>query len=71
MEIALVQMSRRVIGEARDCSLLDELPFDTERKRVLLFGGVLAYTAFLIISSRISSFSFDRSTILLLLAFCL
>lgn len=34
MEIALVQMSRRVIGEARDCSLIDELPFDTERKRM-------------------------------------
>ena len=34
MEIALVQTSRRVIGEARDCSLIDELPFDTERKRM-------------------------------------
>ena len=34
MEIALVQMSRRVVGEAHDCALLDELPFDTERKRM-------------------------------------
>ena len=34
MEIALVQMSRRVIGEARGYALIDELPFDTERKRM-------------------------------------
>ena len=34
MEIALVQTSRQVIGEASDGSLIDELPFDTERKRM-------------------------------------
>ena len=34
MEIALVHMSRRAIGEVRDCALIDELPFDTERKRM-------------------------------------
>jgi sodium/potassium-transporting ATPase subunit alpha len=34
MEIALVEMSRRVVGRQDDCSLIDELPFDTERKRM-------------------------------------
>ena len=34
MEIALVQTSRKVLGSQSDFSLIDELPFDTERKRM-------------------------------------
>jgi calcium-translocating P-type ATPase len=34
MEVALASMGRQVAGELADCKLIDEIPFDTDRKRM-------------------------------------